>query len=85
MGTGILLFKLLILITILWYIIKFIVRSKGYPMHLFYRHLRDIHYMKQIIESEQSQIKKQGYTALLYSLYICIGGLVALLLWSLVV
>lgn len=65
--------------------IKFIVRSKGYPMYFFYRHLRDIHYMKQIIESEQSGIKKKQYTALLYSLYICIGGLVAFLLWSLVV
>jgi len=63
-------------VNVLWYWIKFIVKSKGYPMDLFWGHYRDLRYMHEIIANETSAEKAKKYKALLYSLYFCFGGFI---------
>ena len=81
MNSEVLLVTFIIVINALWYWIKIIVKSKGYPMHLFLWHGRDIRIMKQIIDTEQSEAKRQYYRTLLYAFYATIAGLVAFVSW----
>lgn len=62
----------IILINTLWYWIKSIVHSKGYPVNLFWGHFRDLKFMHEIIKKEDSLIKQKLFKSILYGLYFII-------------
>ncbi len=77
-----LLFVLVLAISVLWYWMKVIVKTKGYPMNLFFGHSRDIKFMREVIATEKSKEKALHYRIILYSLYSCLGGLLLIILWG---
>ena len=76
------LFILILFINVLWYYIKGVVKSKGYPMNLFFGHGRDIRFMREVIANEQSKEKATHYKTVLYSLYMCVAGIILLILFN---
>jgi hypothetical protein len=56
---------LCVVVNILWYRAKFIVRRHGYPMSLFWGHFRDLKNLAQIAAEEESIPFKRGCYLLL--------------------
>jgi hypothetical protein len=63
-----LLIPLAILGNVLWYRIKFLLRSKGYEVHWFYGHLGDIPNMVRLIGATSDKEPRVRYIALLVAL-----------------
>ncbi len=70
-----LLFILVGTINVLWYVMKFILMSKGYEVHLFWSHWSDIGNMQDLVKNEPSP----EYKRILTAFYVSLGALGALL------
>ena len=54
--------------SVLQYAIKRILRQKGYPVSLWYGHVRDIRFLREVIASENDPFTKLRYQKVLYAL-----------------
>ncbi len=51
-------------LNILWYVIKDMLKKRGYRVHYFYNHLSDIYNLSRLIENEQDFALKKKYKRL---------------------
>jgi hypothetical protein len=60
---------LVVIINVLWYTTKFILREKGYAVSWFIYHCQDFPHMRDLISKESDIESKRKYKIILYSLY----------------
>ena len=70
---------IVILTNVLWYRIKFLLRSKGYEVHWFYGHFSDIPNMVRLIGATADEELRVGYISLLVGLLASMGLFVFLI------
>ncbi|MDR3404343.1 MAG: hypothetical protein P4L99_17725 [Chthoniobacter sp.] len=57
-----------VLTNVLWYWVKFLVSSRGYPMSYF-RHFQDLHHLNRLIDSESDAVARSHHIRLRMALY----------------
>ena len=58
----------------LWYVIKNVIRSNGYPSDPLRQHTRDIANLHDLVTWEKIPARKRNFTALLVGFYVALAA-----------